>query len=148
MESSKRRPGLLVVGAIGAALATAVNGAIYGIARAAGVAYVINATSRVRVPDVVILSLVSFAVGLGAAAVAARFDRRGLRVLQVVGAALAVVSTWGDFSIDGTRAATLTLALMHLVVGVAYVASIEVVRSRAQGSTPASDAIASIVVAG
>jgi hypothetical protein len=144
MESSKRRPDLLVVGAIGAALATAVNVAIYGIGRAAGIAYVVTATSRVRVPDVVILSLVSFAVGLAAAAVAVRIDRRGLRVLQVVGAVLAVVSTWGDFSIDGTRSATLTLALMHLVVGIAYVATLEVVRSRAQRSTPSSLAEATV----
>ena len=132
METSKRHPqgqGFLATGAIGAAVATAVNIAIYGIGRAAGVDYILTETSRVRVPDVVILSLMSFAIGLVAAAVAARWDR-GLRALQVVGAALAVISTWGDFTIDGSGAATATLALMHLVVGAVYVTTLEGVRSR------------------
>jgi hypothetical protein len=142
METSKRpSSGLFVVGAAGAAVATTVNVAIYGIGRAAGVAYVVSATSRVRVPDVVLLSLGAFAVGLIAAAFAIRWGRRGLRALQVVGAVLAVVSTWGDFSIDGTASATATLALMHLVVGVAYVASLEIVRSRGQWSTPTTPSL-------
>jgi hypothetical protein len=35
-----------------------------------------------------------------------------------------VISTWSDFTIDGNGAAKVTLASMHLVVGVAYVASL------------------------
>ena len=143
MENSKRRsPRLLVVGGVGAAIGTAVNLAIYGIGRVAGVAYIVTETSRVRAPDVVLLSAGSFAVGLAAASVASRWGRRGLRRLQVVGAMLAVVSTWGDFSIEGTRAATATLVLMHLVIGVAYVSSLEVVRSHWQRSTAGQGIIA------
>ena len=106
METSTRRSRyhvLLASGAVGAVVATTVNIAIYGTGRLAGVDYIITETTRVRVPDVVILSLMSFAIGLVAAAVAVRWDR-GLRALQVVGAVLAVISTWGDFTIDGSGA--------------------------------------------
>jgi hypothetical protein len=136
--SQGRTKGLLVVGAAGAVAATAVNACIYGAGRAADVAYVITQSSsapeRVGLGEVVSLSLMSFAVGLVAAAVALRFGRPSLRALQILGAVLAVVSTWGDFTIDGTAAATATLALMHIVVGVAYVTSLEIVRVRLCGA--------------
>jgi hypothetical protein len=125
---------LLVVGATGAIAATAANVLIYGAGRAADVAYIVSTTSqgneRVRLADVVSLSLMSFAVGIIAAVVARRFRRPSVRTLQVVGAVLAVVTTWGDFVIDGTPAAKATLAVMHIVVGVAYIISLQAASTR------------------
>jgi hypothetical protein len=132
---------LLRVGALGAVIATVVNAAIYATGRAAGVAYVVTrdsgGTQSVHLRDVVSLSLMSFAVGLLAALVAARVGR-GLRVLAVLGAALAVVSTWSDFTIDGNGAAKLTLASMHLVVGIVYVASVRLARRDVRTTHPST----------
>ncbi len=126
---------LLVVGGIGAVVAAATNAVIYGIGRAAGVDYVITATSKgtenVHLADVLSLTLMSFAIGLAAAVVVTWCKRPSLRALQVLGAGLAVVSTYGDFTIDGGAAATVLLASMHIVVGVVYIASLEAVRSSA-----------------
>ncbi len=126
MSSSRiPRSGLLRIGSAGAVVAAAVNAAIYGLGRAAGVAYVVTPTSRVSVVDVVVLSLVWFAIGLVAAAVATRWGGRAVRVLQIVGTVVAVASISTDLTIDGTTSAKATLALMHLVVGAAYVVSLE-----------------------
>jgi hypothetical protein len=125
---------LFVLGAAGAVTATVVNSVIYAAGRAADVAYLVQVTSSgpqsVQLKDVVSLSLMSFAVGIIAAAVATKLRRPSLRTMQIIGAVLAVVSTWGDFTIEGDVAAKATLAVMHLVVGAAYIAVLQVVRSR------------------
>ncbi|HEY2429477.1 MAG TPA: DUF6069 family protein [Acidimicrobiales bacterium] len=120
----------LLPAAAGASAATAINLAIYEIGRAAGVLYIISDTTRVRPPDVALLSAGMFALGMAVASAASRWDRRAWRAMQVVGALVAVVSTAGDIGIQGTRAASATLMLMHLVVGLVYVVTIELVRSR------------------
>ncbi len=124
---------LLALGGTGAVVAAVTNAVIYGVGRAAGVDYVITETSKgtesVHLADVLSLTLMSFAVGLAAAVVATRFHRPSLRALQVLGAVLAVVSTYGDFTIDGGAAATVLLASMHIVVGVVYIASLQIFRS-------------------
>jgi hypothetical protein len=126
-RNTVRIPHLLRVGAIGALVATVVNASIYASGRAADVAYVItrdgSGAQSVHLRDVVSLSLISFAIGLVAAVIAVRLGR-GLRALAALGAVLAVISTWSDFTIDGNGAAKVTLASMHLVVGIAYVASL------------------------
>jgi hypothetical protein len=180
MKSSETRiRRLLALGAVGAAVATVVNALIYAFGRAADVDYVVTRSGerveRVALVDVVSLSLMSFAVGFIAVAVAVWCRRRGsgaeriggrrwpvrrgdpasavrgfaeeraetktlrqpafdfplnsLRAFQVVGGLLAVISTYGDFFIDGTTAAKATLALMHIVVGAAYITSLQAARS-------------------
>jgi hypothetical protein len=122
---------LLVVGAAGAVAATVANAVIFGLGRAAGVDYLVKRGAdgmSVHITDVASLSLMAFAVGLIAAAVSVRWGRPSLRSLQVLGAVLAVVSTYSDFTIEGAASATVTLAVMHLVVGVAYIASLQSVR--------------------
>jgi Family of unknown function (DUF6069) len=125
---------LIALGAAGAVAATVVNSAIYAVGRAADVAYLVKVTSHgpqnVRLQDVVSLSLMSFVLGIIAAAVATKLRRPSLRTMQVVGAVLAVVSTWGDFTIEGKVAAKATLALMHFVVGAAYIFVLQLVQSR------------------
>ena len=125
---------LFVLGAAGAVAATLVNSVIYAAGRAGDVAYLVHVTSsgpqNVQLKDVVSLTLTSFAVGILVAAAAAKLRRPSLRTMQVVGAVLAVVSTWGDFTIDGTVAAKVTLGVMHFVVGAAYIAVLRVAQSR------------------
>jgi hypothetical protein len=135
MNTSDRRiRHLFVLGAAGAVAATVVNSLIYAVGRAADVTYLVDVTSHgpqnVRLQDVVSLSLMSFVLGIIAAAVATKLRRPSLRTMQVIGAVLAVVSTWGDFVIDGKVAAKATLAVMHFVVGAAYIAVLEVAQSR------------------
>jgi hypothetical protein len=60
--------------------------------------------------------------------------RPGYRALQVVGAVIAVASIAMDLPIDGSPAAKLLLASMHLVTGAGYVVALEVAAS----SSPAS----------
>jgi hypothetical protein len=130
--SDHRIRNLFVLGAAGAVAATFVNSAIYAIGRAADVDYLVHVTSHgpqnVRLQDVEFVAM-SFIVGIVAAAVATKLRRPSLP-MQVIGAVLAVVSTWSDFTIDGSVAAKATLALMHLVVGAAYIAVLQLVRSR------------------
>jgi hypothetical protein len=136
---------LLVVGGIGAVVGALTNAVIYGVGRLAGVDYVITETSKgtqsVHLADVMSLSLMSFAVGLAAAVVVTWRGRSSLHALQILGAVLAVVSTYGDFTIDGTAAATALLASMHIVVGVVYIASMQYVRpskARTRSTAPMS----------
>ena len=73
-------------------------------------------------------SLQTFAVGLVAALIASRLRRPSLRSLQVLGGVVAVASMAMDVPIDASPAAKATLAVMHLVVGAAYVASLQLAR--------------------
>ena len=125
---------LLTTGAVVAAATAAVNAVIFSLGRAAGVDYVVDSTTTVAVADVVTFTLMAFAVGLVAAAVARGLRRPGYRALQVVGAVIAVASIAMDLPIDGSPAAKLLLASMHLVTGAGYVVALEVAAS----SSPAS----------
>ena len=125
---------LLTTGAIAAAATAAANAVIFGLGRAAGVDYVVDSTTTVAVADVVTFTLMAFAVGLAGAAVARGLRRPGYRALQVVGAVIAVASIAMDLPIDGSPAAKLLLASMHLVTGAGYAAALEVAAS----SSPAS----------
>jgi hypothetical protein len=133
---------LLTVGAVAGVAATVVNATVYGLGRAAGVDYVAqrdaSGVDRIQLQHVVSLSVISFVVGLAAAAVVVKLHRRGLRALQVVGVVLAVATTYADFGIDGSAAAKVTLMLMHLVVGAAYVVALQRVRSAHEQAVAAS----------
>jgi uncharacterized protein DUF6069 len=134
MDSTKTRARrLLAVGVIGAVAGTVVNAGIYGIGRAADVAYVARQTSsgpdNILLVHVVSFSLMAFGVGLVAALIAARVGRPSLHALQVLGAVIAVASTSMDIGIDSTVAAKLSLATMHLVMGIAYVVSLRAAQS-------------------
>ncbi len=134
---TRRILGLGVAAAVGA---VAVNAAIYGLGRAAGLSFVASTTAsgpqHILLQHVVSLTLMTFAVGLVAALIADKLRRPGLRALQAVGAVVAVVSIVMDLSIDSTVAAKATLALMHLVVGAAYVAALDIARPAHAASYP------------
>jgi hypothetical protein len=142
-SSAIRTRRLLAIGGIGALAAATTNTVIYAVGRAADVAYVVtdgrSGVESVNLSAVLSLTLMSFAIGLVAALVGNRFNRHSLRVLQVVGALLALATIGWDFGIDGTNAAKALLASMHIVVGIAYVVSLEVARtSPARSVRPAA----------
>lgn len=145
-RNTDRLPRLLRVGAVGAAAAAAGNAVIYGIGRAADLEYVYTdggTEARINLVVVVGASLFTFAIGLLAAAVALWFGRPSLRVGQVIGGTLAVVSIYSSFDVDISGAASITLGLMHIVSGVAYVAALEAVRRLPQGEPSPEFAAAS-----
>jgi hypothetical protein len=124
---------LLSTGAVAGVAATAVNAAVYGLGRAGGIDYVAqrdaSGVDRIQIQHVVGLSVTAFVIGLAAALVVGRVRRAGLKGLQALGVVVALVSTYGDFGIDGSTAAKVTLISMHLVVGAAYVAALQRVRT-------------------
>ena len=138
---------LLAYGSIAALAAVAINVLIYAGGRVADVSYVVNQTAsgpeEIRLVHVVGFCLQAFAVGLVAALVANRLGRPSLRSLQILGAVIAVGSTVMDVGIDSALPAKLLLASMHIVTGVAYVAAVQVVRSRASLATEHAPATAS-----
>ena len=135
MNTVSHRPTrrLLGIGAAAAAGAALVNAAIYGVGRAVDLTFVASTTSarpqHILLQHVVSFTLMTFAIGLVAAFIVDRMRRPSLRMLQVVGAFIAVASISMDVSIDSSFAAKATLALMHIVVGVAYVCALELARS-------------------
>ena len=125
---------MFATGAVAAAATAAVNAVIFGLGRAAGVDYVVDSSTTIGVADVVTFTLMAFAVGLVAAAVARGLRRPGYRVLQMVGAVIAVSSVALDLPIDGSPAAKLLLASMHLVTGAGYIAALEIAHQRSSVS--------------
>ena len=121
---------LLATGAVAAAASVAVNASIFGLGRAAGVDFVVDSTTTVAVADVVSFTLMCFAAGLLAAAIARALRRPSYRVLQVVAAVIAVASVAMDLPIDGSPAAKVLLASMHLVTGAAYVIGLQIAHGR------------------
>lgn len=131
-RNADRLPRLLRVGAIGAVAAAVVNAVIYGLGRVVDVSYTFTEGGEEQTVDlgaVVGASLITFAVGLVVAAAVVWLGRPDLRIVQWVGGVIAVASTWTSFAIDASFAASATLAAMHIVSGVAYVAALEAVRS-------------------
>ncbi len=139
MEATRPRPAnVLAVGGITAVTAAAVNAAIFGLARAADVSFAYTGsadgpTKFIGWGEVLGLSLVSFAIGLAAALVAALWGRPRLRVLQVLGGIVALGTIYSDVALDASASSRVVLASMHIVVGVASVACLQAVRSSAPG---------------
>ena len=141
MQTTKHhvRP-FLTIGAAGAVTAAAVNSAIYAVGRVAGVDFLVESgttSERIQAGHVLTLSLISFAVGLLAVAIAA-WRRPRWRLFQVFGAIIAVGSIVMDVTIDASAATKLVLASMHLVVGAVYWVTLNVVHQGDTVSPPAS----------
>jgi hypothetical protein len=124
---------VLVVAAIAV---TAVNLVVFGLARADDVSMIVRAEGsaphQVHAADVVGASTVPLLAGTLLAVALSLAWSPVLRIAQVVGGGLAVVSAFGPLlsqSDGGTKA---TLATMHLLVGVALVAGLDVARRRTQ----------------
>lgn len=120
---------LLRIGTVAALSGALVNAAIYGLGRSAGLSFVAShhggRPDDIKLVHVVSFSLEAFAVGLVVALIATKLHRPNRRALQGLGAAVAVLSIAMDLTIDSTAPSKATLALMHLVIGAAYVVALE-----------------------
>ena len=117
---------LLQKAATGAAVATIVNAALWAGGRAADVSFSVSPPAgdplQVGVVLVVLTTLLTFAVGSGLLALAARRSRRWVRAVLVAAVLLAVVSAAGGPLPAAADVATgVLLAVMHLVTGAAFV---------------------------
>lgn len=122
---------------IGAAAvaATVVNLLIFLLAGAGGASFEIvdqGARHLVTVPWVVGATVVPLMVGSGLAVLLGLWWHGFIRLAQIVGAALALLSAASPLIADTDTATQWSLATMHGIAGVAAIAALETVRRRAQ----------------
>jgi hypothetical protein len=108
--------------AAGGAAATLVNAALWAGGRAADVSFTVSSAlvSQVGIVLVVLTTLLTFAVGSGLLALAARRSRRWVRAVLVAAALVAVFSAGAPLSAAQDTATGVLLATMHLVTGAAF----------------------------
>lgn len=122
--------------AAGAAVATLVNAALWAGGRAADVSFLVSplpgdTATQVGIVSVVLTTLLTFAVGSGLLALAARRSRRWVRAVLVAAALIAVVSAAaGPASAAHDTATGALLAAMHLVTGAAFLVTARRVGAR------------------
>jgi hypothetical protein len=113
---------LLQGSAAGAAAATLMDAALWTGGRAAGVSFTVSSAfmTQVGIVAVVLTTLLTFAVGSGLLALAARRSRRWVRAVLIAAALIAVVSAGAPLSVAQDTATGVLLATMHLVTGAAF----------------------------
>lgn len=121
---------LLRRGALLGLAALVTNLVVLGLGRALGASFTLpslgDTTTEVSVTAVLLATVASLAVGIGAAAFfLARQAPRGIRILQVIGGVIAVVSVASPAVADTDTATKVALSVMHLVVGSAYIAALQ-----------------------
>jgi len=119
------------VGLVGALVAVAANLVIYLFGRVSGVEFGLTPggfSSEVGPDQVIIATVVTFAIGTALAVLVGRKGPRQLRVLQILGALAAVVTAGGPLSMAVGNSSKVLLLLMHLVAGTVYVLALERVR--------------------
>lgn len=117
---------------LGAVVAAVLNVIIWGVAWVAGAQLALpdeGAPYPITLDSVAVMSAAPMIVGIALATLIARWWTGILRVAQVVGALLAVVTVGGVFGGDTGTAVALTA--MHLVSGAVAVLALEGVRRRA-----------------
>ncbi|MEV4194129.1 DUF6069 family protein [Streptomyces toxytricini] len=121
---------LLAAGAVGAAV---VNLVVFALARAAGASLVVMDRGQehpVTIGGVIGSSVVPLVAGVGAALLLALWKPVFLRIAQWVGGGLALLSVAGPLMSDTDGGSVAALALMHVTLGVAVVAVLELRRRR------------------
>ncbi|MFD6889713.1 DUF6069 family protein [Streptomyces sp. NPDC059957] len=117
--------------AIGAAGAVVVNLIVLAVAKLAGAPLVIvngGTEHPITVGGVISASVVPLAVGTGAAFLLALWKPVFLRIAQYVGGGLALLSTLGPLSSGADGGTVTALALMHITLGAAVVATLQLNR--------------------
>jgi hypothetical protein len=113
-------------GARAAAVAVAVNAAIFTTGRTAGVDFVTaSATERSSVSLSHVVASTALAVLVGTAAAVCLGSRRRIRVLERIAVAAALLSLGGPLAMGSGAPTKATLALMHLVVATALVLTLK-----------------------
>ena len=123
-----RASGLAVVAAV------AVNLLILAIGTAADASFVVvdnGDPADVTAPLIVAATVVPLVAGFLVAALLARRRPGWVRPLALVAAAFAVLSVAGPIAADTDGGTVAALAVMHLVVGAAFVGGTEAARARA-----------------
>ncbi|MFA3878629.1 DUF6069 family protein [Streptomyces sp. MMCC 100] len=115
----------------GAAIAAVVNLIVLFIGDAAGASLVLELNGKpdeIGASDVIFMSVAAPVLGITAAVLLARWKPAFLRVGQIAGGAVAVLTAIGPLTqeTDGQTAAT--LIAMHLIVGIVAVAALEAIR--------------------
>jgi hypothetical protein len=129
-----RRLGWWWAGGLAVVASVVANLAILGIGTLADASFVVvdnGDPADVDVAAVLFASIVPLAAGFVVAALLDRWRPGLVRPLGIVVAALAVVSVAGPFAADTDTGTAVALAVMHLVVGAAYLGGIEAARHRA-----------------
>ncbi|MER6200913.1 DUF6069 family protein [Streptomyces sp. NPDC001586] len=130
---SVRRSGLawwkaLATGAAGAAV---VNLIVLAVAKLAGASLVVvdgGEEHAITVGGVIGASVVPLLIGTGAALLLALWKPVFLRIAQFVGGGLALLSVAGPLSSGADGGTVAALSLMHITLGVAVVAALELHR--------------------
>lgn len=129
-------------GAAAAVGAAAANLVVLAVARATDASLVVVDNGEAHGIDaggVIFSSVVPVVIGVALTALVALRWRGVVRLAQVVGGGFALISVAGPLSIDTDAGTAAALALMHVVVGAAFVAGLEWAR-RSLTSSPASGA--------
>ena len=141
-REGKQRQGLSwwQASAAGAVAAAVGNLVIFLIGLAADASFVVmdrGDLHEVTVGGVIVATVPPLVVGIVLAALLARWWPGVLRLAQVVGGTLALLTVAGPLMADTDGGTRLALALMHVVLGVAVVLSLEALRRRVKASREA-----------
>ena len=141
-REGKQRRGLSwwQASAAGAVAAAVGNLVIFLIGLAADASFVVmdrGDLHEVTVGGVIVATVPPLVVGIVLAALLARWWPGVLRLAQVVGGTLALLTVAGPLMADTDGGTRLALALMHVVLGVAVVLSLEALRRRVKASREA-----------
>lgn len=118
---------------IGAVAATVINLVVLAIGNAAGASFVYvdaGATGQVTAGSVIMSSTLPLIIGTGLAAVIARWWPGVIRVAQVVGAGLALVTIAGVLTMQTDGGTQVALSVMHFVIAPVVVGVLEAGRRR------------------
>jgi hypothetical protein len=135
-DASSQRPGLTwwQAAAAGALAATAVNLVVFLIARAAGASLVLRqpgaSDHKITAGGVIFSSVVPMVGGIVLATLAALLWAGLLRVAQVVGGGLGLLTVAGPLTSDTDGVTQISLAAMHIIVAVTVVLALEAIRRR------------------
>lgn len=134
MASSSRS--ILAAGVGGAVVAGVVSLAIFAIARAAGANFEFVQNGRPTEVGYGMVAVTSAGSILLGTVLAALLGARRLRLVQVLAAVVAVLSTAGPLTLSGPGSAKAVLVLLHLLTGLVFVGALETVRRQAATGSP------------
>lgn len=131
---------ILAAGAAGAVVAGVINLVVFAIADAAGANFEFVQNGRATSVNYGMVAVVTVGSILVGAALAALLGAPRVRLVQIIGAVIALLSAVAPLMLTGSAAAKAVLALLHLITGVVFVASLEVARRRTAAGRPAAQA--------
>lgn len=124
----------ITAGAVAAAVGNLV---IFFVGGAAGASFAFldrGTLHEIGTWEVVTSTVPPLVAGTGLATLLARWWPRMIRLAQVIGGGLALLTVAGPLTTDADGATRVALALMHVVVAVAVVVTLEAIRRRTKTS--------------